>query len=512
MKKLLASILAIIIIATGVLPCFAADDSCTCGQTPIIYVAALGSGSVYLDEGTENQKTLFRPDIAELLPEFAPLVPAVLDLVTTKDYDAFGDVLIPCVNNAFGMLAMDDEGNSQERVTTEEFHPDTADHGIDYSYYFGYDFRVDPIENAKLLHQYIQEVKDITGHDTVRCRASSMGGVTFMAYLRLYGSKDIETIIFQNCPLQGTAVAGELYNGLLHIDKDALLRYAECALPSMDSDFFGAFLYLLLEFLDTAGVLGGLVGVADNLVVNLKDRVFDEALIPIFATMPGIWSFVPDEYYESAKDFMGINDGEHQVLVDRLDYYHYEVQQSAEELLNQAKADGTNVYIVAGYNMQRTPLVTAYLNTSDGTVDTKYASLGATCANIGEQLPADYEQAEHKEINYISPDRMIDASTCILPENTWFIKDMLHSTTHDGHDVFYRILHESEEQLTVFDMEQYPQFMQNDTINQTFVEVLPIDGTPIENAANQAFNMPSFMSFTKLLITFLDSLMGWLVA
>ena len=510
MKKILASLLAIIIIAIGVLPCFAADNSCTCGQTPIVYVAALGSGSVYLDEGTANEKTLFRPDIAELLPEFAPLVPAVLELVNTKDYDAFGDVLIPCVNNAFGMLAMDEEGNSQERVTTEEFHPDTADHGIDYSHYFGYDFRVDPIENAKLLHQYIEEVKEITGHDTVRCRASSMGGVTFMAYLRLYGSKDIETIIFQNCPLQGTAVAGELYNGLVEINKEALLRYAECALPSMDSDFFGAFLFGLLEMLDAGGVLGALVGVADNLVVNLKDRVFDEALIPIFGTMPGIWSFVPDEYYETAKDFMGINDGEHEVLIEKLDYYHYEVQQSAEELLNQAKADGTNVYIVAGYNMQRTPLVSAYLNTSDGTVDTKYASLGATCAYIGEQLPADYKQAEHTEINYISPDRMIDASTCILPENTWFVKDMLHSTTHDGHDEFYRILHESEEQLTVFDMEEYPQFMQNDTVNQTFHEVLPLKDAALENAFDQASQMPSFMSVMKLFVAFFEEVFNWL--
>ncbi len=511
MKKILATILAVIIIVCGVLPCFAADSSCTCGQTPIIYVAALGSGSIYLDEGTENEKQLFRPEISDILGEFTPLISAVTQLISTKDYDAFGDVLIPCVNNAFGMLAMDDEGNSQERVTTEEFHPDTADHGIDYSYYFGYDFRVDPIENAKLLHQYIQEVKEITGHDTVRCRASSMGGVTFMAYLRLYGSKDIETIIFQNCPLQGTAVAGELYNGLVEINKDALLRYAECALPSMDSDFLGAFLYLLLEMLDGAGVLGDLVGVADKLVINLKDRVFDEALIPIFATMPGIWSFVPDEYYETAKEFMGLNDGNHSVLLEKLDFYHYDVQQSAEELLNQAKADGTNVYIVAGYNMQRTPLVTAYKNTSDGTVDTKYASLGATCADIGEQLPEDYKQAAHKEAWYISPDRMIDASTCILPENTWFIKDMLHSTTHDGHDEFYRILHESEEQLTVFDMEEYPQFMQNDTVNQTFIEVLPLRGSDLLNTATLTFQTPSFLSFAKLFVAFFEEFFNWMV-
>ena len=38
-----------------------------------------------------------------------------------------------------------------------------------------------------------------------------------------------------------------------------------------------------------------------RLILNLKDRVFNEALIPIFATMPGIWSFVPHEYYEDAK-------------------------------------------------------------------------------------------------------------------------------------------------------------------------------------------------------------------
>lgn len=511
MKKVLSIILAMILVAGCMLPCFAANNGCDCGQTPIIYVAALGSGSVYLDEGTENQKQLFRPDVGEMLGEFVPLVPAAIDLINTKNYDAFGDSLIACVNNAFGMLAMDSEGNTQDRVTTEEFHPDTADHGIDYSYYFGYDFRADPIENAKLLHQYIEEVKEITGHSTVRCRASSMGGVTLMAYLKLYGSKDIETIIFQNCPLQGTAVAGELYNGLVHIDSDALLRYAECALPSMDSDFFGAFLYALLEMLDAGGVLDGLVGIADNLVVNLKDRVFDEALIPIFATMPGIWSFVPDEYYETGKIFMGIDDGEHEALVEKLDFYHYDVQQSAEEILTQAKADGTNIYIVAGYNMQRTPLVTAYLNTSDGTVDTKYASLGATCANIGEQLPKDYKQAEHTDTWYISPDRMIDASTCILPENTWFIKDMLHSTTHDGHDKFYRILHESEEQLTVFDMEEYPQFMQNDTVNQTFVKVLPLKGTPLENAAAQAAQIPSFMSIMKLFITFFEEFYHWMI-
>ena len=41
MKKMLSVILALVIIAVGVVPCFAADGKCNCGEAPIIYVAAL---------------------------------------------------------------------------------------------------------------------------------------------------------------------------------------------------------------------------------------------------------------------------------------------------------------------------------------------------------------------------------------------------------------------------------------------------------------------------------------
>jgi hypothetical protein len=158
--------------------------------------------------------------------------------------------------------------------------------------------------------------------------------------------------------------------------------------------------------------------------------------------------------------------------------------------------------------MQRTPLVSAYMETSDGTVDTKYASCGATCAPIGSQLPEDYKQARFNDIDYISPDRMIDASTCMLPECTWFVKDMLHSTTHDGHGVFYDVLFASEEQLTVFDMPEYPQFMQNDTINQTFVPVAELS-SPIEDAFNMMKAIPSFLNFVKLVATVLETVVDF---
>ncbi len=499
MKKIFTLFICVVVAMGSVLPCFAADK-CGCGEAPVIYVAALGSSQVVRDAGTQDETVLFRPETERALKIFAPAIPAVAKLLVTKDYDEFGDVLIGCVNELFGDLAFDGDGNSKPNVAAADRHPDSAEHGTDKSYYFGYDFRLDPIELAKKLHTYVREVKEITHHDTVRFKASSMGGVVVTSYLRLYGSEDIETIILQCCPLQGTAVAGELFNGKVEINKEALLNYAKGALPSLDSDFFGGVLYMVVDILDLIGVWDSLLGIADELILQLKDRVFDECLIPVFGTLPGIWSFVPDEYYESGKEYMRLNNAEMSGLVEKLDFYHYEVQGKLDTLLPSAINSGTKIYIFAGYNMQRTPLVTAYTATSDATVDTCYATCGATCAPIGETLPEDYTQARFAEKNYISPDRKIDASTCILPEYTWFIKDMLHSTTHDGHKELYRTLLESDTQLSVFDLEEYPQFLQNDTVNQSFRPVTAEKGE-IADAFETLFASTSFLNFVKLIMS-----------
>ena len=498
MKKFSAIFMAVVIIAASYIPSFASSEKCRCGESPVIYVAALGSSPITLDKGTENERTLFRPDTDYVIKQFLPLVPAAFRLLATKDYDSFGDTLIGCVNSVFGELALDNNGNSSPRVTSKTFVPETAEHSTDSNYYFGYDFRLDPVENARKLHTYIQQVKELTKHDTVRFRTSSMGGVVTMAYIRLYGAGDIETIIFQCCPLLGTAVAGELFNGMVEINKDALIRYAEQALPSLDSDFLAATLYQVVELLECFGVWDSLLQIADELILNLKDRIYEETLIPIFSNMPGIWSFVPDEYYTTAKDYMRLDPTAQAGLIQKIDFYHYEIQSKAAELLKGAQADGTNIYILAGYNMQRTPLVTAYKETSDATVDTKYASCGAVCAPLGEQLKDGYTQAAFSEKNYISPDRMIDASTCILPECTWFVKDMLHSTIHDGHKELYKIMLESDKQLTVFDYEEYPQFLQNDTVNKTLTPVTE-PKSELEESINSAIYSTSLLNIVKLL-------------
>ena len=470
MKKLLPLVLCIVMLLGLATPGFAADTTCGCGTSPVIYVAALGSAGIYANRGAADEKLLFRPDTNALLKDAVGLVPAAAKLCVTGNYDAFGDAVIDFVNQAFGALALDGNGDSLPYVTADAGMPAYHEHSLDQDWYFGYDFRLDPYEHAARLNEWIQAIKDMTGHDKVQLRVSSMGGMVAMAYLEEYGTGDIEKVLFQCCPFQGTAVAGELFNGLLEIDKNALTNYAKDALPSLDGGFLGAFLYNLVDAFDLLGVWDLLLRVADMLILHLKDRIYDEALIPILGSMPGIWSFVPAEYYDSAKEYMLDAQGQ-AGLIEKLDRYQMNVLRRAPEILKGAAEDGVRVYIIAGYNIQRTPLVTAHRKNSDGTDDTDFASLGATCAEIRATLGGGYSQKIDDGHDHLSKDGVIDASTCALPEYTWFIRDMLHATTHAGHKEFYRWLLSSQEQLTVFDSAKYPQFLQNDIQNETFTEV-----------------------------------------
>ena len=121
--------------------------------------------------------------------------------------------------------------------------------------------------------------------------------------------------------------------------------------------------------------------------------------------------------------------------------------------------------ILASYNMQRTPLVESYKNSSDATVDTKYASVGANVALLGETLGDGYVQKVDNGHNHLSADNILDASTCALPENTWFIKNMLHCVTHGGTKDFYRWFLSGDGDFTVFTNAKYPQFMLDDPKN-----------------------------------------------
>lgn len=464
MRKSLCIILCVVIFVSAVLPTVAsaADDTCNCGYLPTIYVGPLGNTPIILDAGTENEKQLFRITDETTLELVKALLPALVAFAITRNYDKFGDTLIASLNDALGMLKLDGNGNSAPNVTTEIELPQDPAHGIDKDYYFHYDWRLDPMEVADQLNAFVQHVENLTGHSKVNFRASSMGGVVTMAYFERYGYDDVDACIFQCCPIQGTAVAGDLLSRKIELNGEALYKYGSQAFPPVD--FGSTMLTFLFDFLYYSGLVDMVMGIGDNILANLGDRLFDELLAPIFGSMPGLWSLVPDVSYEQAKA-LSLDPAAQSGIIAKTDYYHYNVQSKAKEILEAAQTNGVRVMIVAGCGLQRTPLVATMNSDSDATVDTQYASVGATVAPLGQTLGAGYIQKINDGHNHVSPDMTIDASTCALPEHTWFIKDMLHANSHDGIRALYNWFTYSDEYYNVYSNPNYTQFLQNDKPN-----------------------------------------------
>lgn len=500
MKKIISVLLSLLLLCGIMVPCTAAAeaDECDCGFSPVIYVGALGCSDIVRDAGTENEQKLWQIDTNYLLSCIKPQLGTLAKAAATMNADLLADALVAFVDDCFGDLALDGDGKSLENVTTPYLNvPTTSDHHVNCDYYFDYDFRLDPYAHADRLQEFIDQVQELTGHSKVQLKASSMGGVVLSAYLDTYGYDEIETIITQCCPLQGTAVAGELFCGKFELNATALRRYAQDALPYMDGgDFVQALLYSLTDLLRVTGVWEMLIAMGDVVVAQVLDRIYDEALIPIFGSFAGIWAFVPEEYYEEALVFMGMNE-DYGDLYNQVEKYRVAMA-NIDENLQKASADGVKTYILCGYNVQRTPLVTAWRNTSDGTVDTKYASVGATTAPYGEQLSEEYI-ASLEDSSFLSPDKMIDASTCALPSQTWFLRDWLHCNGNDAIGALYATMLTSDTQLTVFSMEEYPQYLQNDDATPSLT---PVTGSP--NAFENFKNNPSFLNFTLMFSAIID--------
>ena len=108
--------------------------------------------------------------------------------------------------------------------------------------------------------------------------------------------------------------------------------------------------------------------------------------------------------------------------------------------------------------------------TSDGIAETEYTSFGATVADFGKTLSADYI-ASISEVNkkFLSPDNMIDASTCALPEKTWFIKNSYHDHFPASIDKLIEAILTTD--IDVFSNELYPQFLDAAVTAETIVPV-----------------------------------------
>ena len=492
MKKIIASVLALCLALSCIAPALAADaNACDCGKTPILVVSGMGALPFWLDEGTPEQTECFppHPDIPKLVSR---ALGGLLRTIVTFDLMPLANTAADIAYDILGIMACNEDGNSLYAVTPvlvegamSGYDPSRYEDagsaefsivncavqaaGADHAYFYNYDWRLDPLTNADDLNAYIDRILRETGHDRVRIAAISMGGVQTMAYLAKYGHDKIDAVWFMSAAFCGLLFVTNIFTGEIQFSQKSFFSWLQTLqVGSEKTDkVFDAF----LGWCGRTALLKPLFKFLNNTANEVNSIVVDRVIRRTLSTMPGMWAFVRDDRYEEAKKVM-LPENASQTFIKRIDDYHYNVLCRREEILKAAQADGVEIAVISHYNKGCVPVTSSAQAHGDSLIETVCTSGGATVADYGSTLPAGYTQHACKAHNHMSSDGVIDASTCMFPDTTWFIKNMPHVGCKRGSAYAGMLvwMFSQENMPTVFDNPQYPQFMQTDPSAQMTLE------------------------------------------
>ena len=476
-KTLVGLILSAVMLFSIFVPAFAVSEDCD--DVPVISVT--GINTVPLVDGNGNQ--IFAPDAATIVSAVLPVIPALAQFLIDSDVDALLDQVIPVAQDVFGPIKYDQNGYAVDQSTgIDRFFPDSFDNynyeiteggeqdelsmalasevGGDHVYFYTYDWRRSPMDIADDLNEYIQNVKAQTGHDKVAINGQSMGSCMVQAYLAKYGTRDVKTVAMYSGAFTGLEMVGQLFTGHIELDGDGLVDIITQSIKgNTDSSTLGELLKYTSLFERVIDRLSPMLE-GDSL-----DRLYSELLIPYFGYFPGMWSFVPNDYFDEAIRFMTSRADFGAKLLAEIYEYHMLVQLPMESRCKRlAESSDVNYFCTTNYNRQIAPVTPSGNWNSDGVIESAHTSAFATFADRGTTLGDDYTQAVNCHDDHISPDNVVDASTCWTPEHTWIIKNMDHvKYTENGNAHFFVWLMTADEQYTVRSNPMYTQFMYYNT-------------------------------------------------
>ncbi len=492
MKKALAVVMALVMLVSGLcLGAFAREE-----VTPVIIVSGVGARPFYMDMGTENEKMVYPPEV-DIPSVVITAVVGIARTLVTGDVSVFSQTAADLVNEIFEGFKCDAKGDSKYNVEPVTYPLSLDNYEFDYAndvseiqiasavaedvgeentYFYNYDWRLDPCANADGLDLMINNVKSETGSDKVVLIPCSMGGVQTIAYLEKFGSDDIDSIIFMSAAHRGLYFVSEMFTGAVTINQKDLFNFLSLLITVPDENADNLF-SLAFSDLGEAAFLSGTFLWLDNFLQQVSDENLWSALREVFGRLPGMWAFVRPEYFDDAVEFM-TDDETAPELIEKITYYNKNVSAKNDEILTDAKENGVKISLCSHYAKGSIPVTPKANVEGDDLIETPCTSNGATVALMGETLGADYVQAVNCGHNHISADEKIDASTCLFPESTWFIKGQPHvgvfcdeNGVFNDYADFVVWLATSDAQPTVHQNPTYPQFMKADV---TLVELTPL--------------------------------------
>ncbi len=470
MKKIFSLLLVFTMLLTMCMPCFAANETSYNGN-PIIIVRGIDVTLTY-----EDGSSPLRINKGKIL---GMLIECIGTHFALGDEDALYDAFVEITNDIIGPFACDENGDSVNAITKKQYPKALSNYSMNYYndseggiiksaverygaenvYFFAYDYRKTPIQLASELSTLIETAKADSGKNKVNIIAASMGCMVTNAYLYYEnGYSNIDRALYLSGAHNGLESVGDALCGNISFDKK-VIKDTICNLMGDN-----IFVNLLLQVFDALGAFDYLTDYFNNWVEKYFESANDDVLRDCLGTMPGIWTFCPDEYFDTAYNtIFGGHEDEYPVCQKIKEVGNFNKQ--TENIIAKAYQSGIKISFVSHYN---TPSIPVYDNSrmnSDGVIETSRTSNFATVALYGETLSDEYiNSVSNENKKYISPDKVIDASTALYKDYTWFVKDAAHVACNYGTQMndFIFVLLENENQPTVSTVAGYSQFLDVD--------------------------------------------------
>lgn len=418
---------------------------------PIIYMHGMGSPLVIRHEdGSVEEPGTMAVDSDAILSKLSENTDIIAKAFFTQDWSDFCDLVEDIMVSSFGSLALGPDGmpvdgsESSEEYTLENVQMRYYNYEENLNKYrFFYDWRLDPMDNMERLHDYAEKLLQVTGSDKYAICGRCEGACLALAYWETYHDPRISDIIFYASAAKGAIPIGESFSGRMKVDPDAVERFVYEADLGINYElnenitFTDATLNQILRTVSDMYGLDYACWAVNNVYGQIYKSVTPRALKQTFGTFPGFWAMCDDEYFEDAKKVMfGGEEEKYSVFIDKIDNYHYNIMNRAEEIIQNAVDSGVEVSNVVKYGFQSYPVSKSSNLPSDVLCRVDQASFGATCTEIGKKLSDSHivKSVETGNSSYISPDLTIDASTSILKDTTWFIKNLKHDEFPDSVD------------------------------------------------------------------------------
>ena len=543
MKKLISILLVLCMLFASAVPAFAGyAEIKDATDDPVIYIAG-DSGSLYYDNDTKefcidkasNLLNNGEGDKKEKIYEATAniLLPFILEGIATNKWDNYYAAVEKEIGELFEPVRLDGNGNvpegsdcgigkeakaDRERKMSHDYADSNGKYG-EYTYHYKYDWRLDPIELADDLHEYIEGVKRATNRSRVSIVCKCLGTNVVLAYINKYGTDSIKGLGIGVATSNGADFLSGAISGDFAIDGNGLVRLGrELAVTKNFS--IHPLILATIELLANTRVIDTLTATMRKLVYSkIEYGIISALATSTMMTFPCYWALVTPEDFEDGLNYAFGKEGsekrqQYAGLIEKITVYNETIKKHVNDILLSTKVPGkdgktVNLAIVSKYGTQMIPVIKDEGVLADNYVSVSKSSFGATTSTIYDTLSEEYiaERTAAGYGKYISPDKQIDASTCLFPDYTWFIKNCEHGNYPWEEKRLVLAVIDANEQLTTEDF-KYTQFSMFDYSTDTLSKMTEENCNDNYWTADKELEKPQ--SKRELLVSFLRSLLKWL--